>query len=168
MAMRNHTNRGTIARLLRDVADDNRGLSVIELALVAPVLLLLLLGMVDTARIVAARLDLEQAAQRTTDYALAKRPRNADGTYLVNEAATAARVPAANVTVDIFLKCNGNRQVSFDTICPTGEKRARYVSVSVRNTVQTMFNWASLATALGYNGLSASVTVTGDSLVRFQ
>lgn len=147
---------------------DSRGVAALELALVSPVLFLLLLGSVDIFQIVAARLDLEQAAQRTTDFSLAVRPRSSDGTYLRNEAATAAGVPTANVTVDIFLECEGVRQTSFSTECPSGQTRARFVSVSIVRHVQPMFDWAGLAGFFGSQILPDTVTVAGDSIVRFQ
>jgi Flp pilus assembly protein TadG len=155
-------------RLFRSIMADSSGVGLIELAFILPILLLLILGTIDLSRFVAARLDLEQAAQRTTDYALALRPTNANGTYLKNEAVAASGVPAANVTVDIFLECDGVRQSSFNNTCASGETRARYVSVSIVEQVQPIFDWASLSNFLGFSGFSSEITVTGDSLVRFQ
>ena len=73
---------------IRKLARDCSGVGFIELALTAPLLALLFLGMIDLSSVVSTRIDLEQAAQRTTDYALAKRPPNGNTSYLVNEAAT--------------------------------------------------------------------------------
>jgi Flp pilus assembly protein TadG len=151
-------------RLLRD----NAGTGVMELALALPVLLLLLLGTIDTSRMIADKLDMEQAAQRTTDYALAKRPDSSNGTYLQNEAASAAGVPTSDVTVDIWLECDGVRQTDFSTACAAGQQQARYASVTIDKPVATLFNWSSLASFFGSKVLPASVTVQGDSVVRFQ
>ena len=82
-------------RLIRD----QNGVGFVELALTAPLLALLFLGMIDLSTVVATRVDLEQAAQRTTDYALAKRPPNGNTAYLVAEAKAASGV-TSNSDVD--------------------------------------------------------------------
>lgn len=150
------------------VSNDERGASIIELALIAPVLFLLLFGSIDISRAVAAKLDLEQAAQRTTDFALAQRPRSSDGTYLKDEAAAASGVPAADVAVDIFLECNGVRQADYNSSCVAGETRARLVSVAIRMSFEPVFDWAGLAWFFGGQAIPDPIPITGDSVVRFQ
>ncbi len=49
---------------------DERGTSVIELALVAPILASLVIGMSDLSRAYSAKLQLEQAAQRSIEKAM--------------------------------------------------------------------------------------------------
>lgn len=154
--------------VLRSIRSDQRGAGLIELGLVMPVLLLLLLGTIDVSRAVAARLDLEQAAQRTTDFALAQRPRSSDGTYLKNEAVAASGVPAASVTIEIFLECNGTRQSDFNTDCGAGQLRARLVKVVIRRQFKPLFDWASLSSIFGTQVIPDPITMSGDSLVRFQ
>lgn len=158
---------GKALRQLRSILANDEGVALIELALILPILLLLIMGTIDLSRLVAAGLDLEQAAQRTTDFALAKRPRNSDGTYLKNEAVAASGVAPADVTVDIFLECNGVRQSTFSAICPSGQSRARFVSVAIVSEVEPTFDWAGFSSFLGFQ-LPATVTIRGDSIVRFQ
>lgn len=155
-----HLLRGTIL-------SDDEGVALIELAAILPLLLLLIMGTIDLSRIVAAGLDLEQAAQRTTDFALSKRPRSSDGTYLRDEAVAASGVAASNVTVDIYLECDGVRQSSFGAVCPTGQTRARYASVAILDQVKPGFDWAGFASYLGFQ-LPPTVAIRGDSIVRFQ
>lgn len=154
-------------RSVGSIVTDDDGLALLEMALILPVLLLLIMGTIDLSRIVAAGLDLEQAAQRTTDFALSKRPQSADGTYLKKEAVAASGVAASNVTVDIFLECNGVRQSSFSAICPAGQQRARYVSVTILDQIEPGFDWAGFSSFLGFQ-LSPTVAIRGDSIVRFQ
>lgn len=154
--------------LLQWLRADKRGTGAMELSLVLPILMLLVVGMVDISRMVAARIDTEQAAQRATDFALAIRPNGNNGTYIRNEAANAAGVPSSDVTVDIFLECNGTRQGSFTGTCSSGQDRARFVSVSIDRDVDFLFDWGALASLFGTQVLGAGATVTGDSLVRFQ
>lgn len=151
-----------------DLARDERGTAYIELAMVVPVLLLLLLGSIDMSRLISTRIDLEQAAQRTTDYALSARPTNDETAYLVAEAANASGIAAENISAEIYLVCNGVRTVDFSGGCGGGQTRARYVSISIQDQVEPFFNWAALEGLLGSNSFSATFTVVGDSTVRFQ
>lgn len=154
-------------RPVRSIFANDEGAALIELAAILPILLLLVMGTIDMSRIVAAGLDLEQAAQRTTDFALSKRPRSADGTYLKNEAISASGVAASNVTVEIFLECSGVRQSSFSAICPAGQSRARYVSITILDQIEPGFDWTGFSSFLGFE-LPPTVAIRGDSIVRFQ
>lgn len=154
--------------LLQRLRGDKRGTGAIELSLILPVLMVLVVGMVDISRMVAARIDAEQAAQRATDFALAIRPNGNNGSYIQTEAAAAAGVPSSDVTVDIFLECNGTRHGSFTGTCTAGQDRARFVSVSIDRDVDYLFDWGALASLFGTQVLGSGATVTGDSLVRFQ
>lgn len=158
----------SILSLARRLRRDNCGLGAMELALVMPVFFMLGLGTIDASRMVAAKIDLEQAAQRTTDFALARRPNSSSGTYLKTEAASAAGVNASDVTVDIYLECDGSRQGAFAGTCASGQLQARYVDIKITRQLQTQFDWAALGETLGLEVFSSRITVTGDSLVRFQ
>jgi Flp pilus assembly protein TadG len=145
---------------------DQAGIAAVELAAVLPALLLLLIGMVDMSRMIALRLDVEQAAQRTTDLSLAVRPRTGDGTYLRDEAMSVAGVPATGVAVDLFFECNGARQASYTGRCAPGQTPARFVSVTITKPFVPLFNWARLTRLVGSSTIPTQVRVTGDSIVR--
>ncbi len=153
---------------LTSLAADERGTSYIELALIMPFLLLLLLGSVDMSRMISTRMDLEQAAQRTTDFALSSRPNGSDTSYLVAEAVAASGLSAQHVTVQLFLECNGERMSDFNAGCPGGNVRSRYVTVSIQDEVEPMFDWSNLGGLLGTSAFDSTFTITGDSTVRFQ
>jgi hypothetical protein len=147
---------------------DERGVSAVELGISLPILLMLTVGAVDVSNLISARLDLEQAAQRTTDLALAARPRSSNGAYLVAEAAAASGQPAGNITVDIFLECDGVRQLSFAEACDDGELHARFASVAISRDYQPLFDYRALAHLFGRRMMDSSIRITGDSVVRFQ
>lgn len=152
----------------RKLASDSAGFGAMELGLALPFLLLLCLGMIDASNLISTKIDYEQAAQRTTDFALAKRPTNSSTTYLVSEAVRASGLEANNIEVELFLECDGVKQDDFDTVCPDDEASARFVSVEITNDVATRFDWSGLSRLIGYRAFDSTVTVTGDSLVRFQ
>lgn len=159
---------GKFIRHARRLRADRKGFGAMELALSLPFVLFLCLGMIDAFGLVAAKIDYERAAQRTTDFALAKRPNTADGTYLKTVAKSAAGVTDSDVTVEIFLECDGTRNSSFTASCAPGEETARFVSVLISKAQLTRFDWASLSQFFGFQSFPNSVTVTGDSLVRIQ
>jgi Flp pilus assembly protein TadG len=129
------------------LARDDRGASIIELALVAPVLASLLIGMVDLSRAYSAKLQLEQAAQRAIEKVQQYQTTTSTYGTLQNEAAVAAGVPTSNVTVDYWLECNGVRESNYNDSCDTapmseggaGETQTRWLSVSVRGTFTPLF-----------------------------
>ncbi|WFL76610.1 TadE/TadG family type IV pilus assembly protein [Altererythrobacter arenosus] len=156
---------------LRGFLADEHGFGAMELALAMPFLMLLCLGMMDASMLLGTKIDYEQAAQRTTDLAFARRPNSDDGreyNWYVTEAKTAADVEADAVDVDIFLECDGVRQSDFNGQCASGEVSNRFVSVSISNQVDTQFDWAGLAGLIGFTNFPRQVTVVGDSLVRIQ
>ena len=154
--------------ILKRLSRDIRGTGAMELALCLPMLLVLLVGMIDVSRLVAARIDAEQAAQRATDYALAVRPRSANGAYIRNQATSDGTTLAEDVSVDIFLECDGERQADFRRMCDAGEDTARFVSVEIDRDVDFVFDWSRFTALFGSTVLGDGITVQGDSLVRFQ
>jgi Flp pilus assembly protein TadG len=71
------------------IARDDRGASIIELALVAPVLASLLIGMVDMSRAYSYKLKLEQSAQRAIEKVQQYQAESSTYSTLQSEAATA-------------------------------------------------------------------------------
>jgi Flp pilus assembly protein TadG len=141
----------------RRIGRDERGVSVIEMAFVAPVLAIFIVGVVDIGRGFSAKLTLEEAAYRTLEK-VAVGTVQTDYTYLKAEAATAAGVPQANVTVDSWLECDGTRQASFAGECTGTQQTARYVKVTITNNFKPSFpygKWVLKSDASGNVALSA-------------
>jgi Flp pilus assembly protein TadG len=124
----------------QSLSRDERGASIIELALVMPFFAALIIGTVDLSRAFSAKLQLEQAAYRAIEKV--QQYQTAESTYstLKNEAATAAGVPTANVTIDFWLECNGTRQAAYDTTCTNGQTYGRWITVDVQNNFTPMFS----------------------------
>ena len=125
-------------RLPRFVKDD-RGAAIMELALVAPIIASLLIGMVDLSRAYSYKLQLEQSAQRAIEKV--QQYQTSTSTYgtLQTEAAAAAGVPTSNVTIDYWLECNGTRATTYDSVCADGQTYGRWVTVTVEGTFTPMF-----------------------------
>ena len=149
---------------LRSLARDERGASIIEMAMVTPVLATLLIGMVDISRAYAAKLQLEQAAQRSIEKVMQYQTGASTYSTLYSEAATAAGVPVADVTVDFWLECNSARAGNYDGTCSSGQTYARYVSVAVDKDFQPMFGTRFFP---GANS-DGTFTITGEAGLRTQ
>jgi Flp pilus assembly protein TadG len=121
------------------LAKDDRGASIIELALVAPVLASLLIGMVDLSRAYSHKLQLEQAAQRAIEKVQQYQTTSSTYGTLQAEAAAAAGVPTTDVTIDYWLECNGTRQSNYNSSCTSGQVYARWVTVDITGTFTPMF-----------------------------
>ena len=148
------------ARLGAFLADES-GTSVIELAIVTPVLLVMLLGMIDGAMGVSTKLKLQQAAARSIELVSAGGLASVSGVSA--EAVAASGQSAANVTVDSWLECNGVRQASIDGTCPASQQIGRFASVTITGTYVPM-----MSGAMQTFGLPGTVTLTGKSSVRVQ
>lgn len=124
---------------LKDILSNQQGTSVVELAIVAPVLAGLLVGMVDISNAYSTKLNAEQAAQSAIEKVFQKSADTTVTNTLVTEAARLASVDQSNVTTDEWVECDGTRQDNYTDSCTAGEDEARYLSVSVRATYTPMF-----------------------------
>jgi Flp pilus assembly protein TadG len=130
---------------LRNLAADERGTALIEMALVAPIFAVLLTGMVDISRAYSERLQLEQATQRAIEKVFNNQTQSTSYNTLQAEAVSAAQdagytsVTATDVTVDYWLECNGARQTNYNTSCTTGDIQARYLNVAIKKKFSPIF-----------------------------
>lgn len=116
--------RFSIASSLSRLARDARGTSVIELAVIAPLMTLVTMGIVDLSNGYLRRLELTQAVDRTIAKIAARNfeiPKDAAGpdfSAYKADAAAAAGVEQAAVTVVAWLECDGVEQDDFEGTCP--------------------------------------------------
>ena len=130
---------------LRNLFADDRGTSIIELALATPILAAVLMGMVDLSRAYSERLQLEQATQRAIEKVFNNQTQSTSYNTLKAEAVSAAQdagftnVTTADVTIDFWLECNGARQADYDTPCTDGQVYARYLNVAIQRKFTPYF-----------------------------
>lgn len=123
---------------LRNLWADDRGTSLIELALATPILAAVLMGMVDLSRAYSERLQLEQATQRAIEKVFNNQTQSTSYNTLKAEAVSAANdagystVTTSDVTIDYWLECNGARQTNYNDNCPDGQIYARYINVAIQ------------------------------------
>ena len=146
------------------IARDDRGASIIELALVAPILASLLIGMVDMSRAYSYKLKLEQSAQRAIEKVQQYQAESSTYSTLQSEAANAAGVPSSDVTIDYWLECDGTRQSDYNTSCTGTQTYGRWVTVSVQGTFTPMFRSKYYPRA----NSDGTFTITGKAGMRTQ
>ena len=157
-------------RLLH-ISRDERGTSIIEMALMLPILATFVVGMVDVSRGYSAKLQLEQAAQRSIEKAMNGKKETALFQTLKNEAMAAAEVSENAVTVRYWLECGGVSQntspstmeADYGKKCADNIAYARYVNIRIQKSFTPMFS----AKMLGANA-DGTYTLIGESGVRVQ
>jgi Flp pilus assembly pilin Flp len=144
---------GGVISLLRSLRADNRGAALIELALVAPVLALMTVGVVDLSNGFGRKLRLEQAAQRSIEKVMQTTGElSVEGT-IANEAVCQyngvdedgeckqAPLTTDNVTVTHRLECDGVEKIvtEDDQDCAEGQAESRWIQVTVRVDYAPLF-----------------------------
>ena len=136
-------------RKLRSIRADEDGTALIELALVAPVIALLTVGVVDMSNAFSCKLRLEQAGQRAVEKVMQTTGVLTVEDTIANEAVCqyngtnadgsckAAPLTTANVVVTHRLECNGT--ITADTDCPIGETESRWIQVKLDYEFVPMF-----------------------------
>ena len=133
---------------IRTLLRSERGNSFVEMALVAPVFTTLLVGMVDLSRAYSAKLQLEQASQRTIELVMQQQAAADDYTAsLKAEGAAAAGVAESAVTPDNWLECSADGVTwtrhpdGFEGACDSATPLyARYVSVDIAKSYKPLFS----------------------------
>lgn len=152
-------------------ARDERGATIIELALILPLLATLVVGMADISLGYSAKLQLEQAAQRSIEKAVNGEKETAFFQTLKSEAMAAAGVSESAVTVRYWLECNGVSQntspssmdADYGKKCSDNVPYSRYVNVRIEKIYTPMFG-PKLAGA----NADGTFTLIGEAGVRVQ
>lgn len=144
------------------VARDASGAAAIELALIAPILAAMLIGMVDLGTAFSHKLRLEQIAQRVIEKVQQNGALPTMETALELEATTAAGAGSV-ADVTFRLECNG-AATPYATGCPSGQKYARFVELVVSQS-HTPIIAAKFAGTSNANG---TITTHGIAGIRIQ
>ena len=147
------------------VARSNAGSVTIELALLAPLLAAMLVGLIDVSTAYSDKLRLEQVANRTIE----KIQQNGFSTSMEAALETEAETEAgagADADLTYWLECNGAKMTgssAYANGCAEGQEYARYVQVRIlkNHTPMIMARFASSNT-------DGTITVSGTAGIRIQ
>lgn len=141
-----------------------RGNSLIEMALVAPVLGALLLGTIDVSRAYSIRVDLEQAAHRAIEMEQVKDYVESDNAGIKSEAETAAGT-GSTATVTDWLQCGTDAtKLNFTGSCASGDASARFLQVSIAKNFTPLFT----NTVFAHRNADGTVSLTANAGIRVQ
>ena len=136
-------------RHLRFLRADNRGAAIIELAMVAPFMALLTMGVVDLSNGFGRKLRLEQAAQRSIEKVMQTTGSLTVEQTIAQEAVCqyngtnddgsckTAPLTVDNVTVTHRLECDGT--LTTDPDCAEDQVEARWIQVTVEDKFEPLF-----------------------------
>ena len=169
-------------RTLRRLAADVRGAAVIEMAMIAPVLALTVIGIVDMSNAYSRKLALEQGAQRAIEKIMQTTETSTVETTLTTESVCQVNgmnadntcktspITAANVTVTYRLECKDatgaivststtTDSAAFDDLfCDPSQKEQRYLQVRLTDTYVPLFPIHFLSFDSGSGGYPISAT----------
>jgi len=126
-----------------------RGIATVEFAIITPLLLLLVAGVVDYTMLMRAAIAVGDAARAGAEYGSISAS-NASNTSAIQTAALNAAPDISGLTASAAKVCscsNGSTVNCSGGTCPSGPVRT-YVQVTVTTTVSPMFSYPWL----GYSG----------------
>lgn len=142
---------------MRMTPRSRRGSAMIEFALVTPLLLLLLSGVLDYSNALRTAISVSDAARTGAQYGSLSSVNSLDTTGMQNAARNSApNVTGMTATAVRSCKCPDGTSVVCTGTCATGSMRV-YVSVTTHATV---LNWFQ------YTGLPYTGAVTGKAVMR--
>lgn len=153
-----------LGNLLGALTAEARGVALVETALVAPFLAVVIMGTVDTARYGAAKLKIQQAVNRGLEMSLMGGS-SLSATDIQTQAALQANIPTSSVTITQTRECAGT-VTSWGSSCTTGQETACYTQIRVSTTFTPTFVLGSLARMLGNSNGDVPISATG--VIRIQ
>lgn len=152
---------------LRRFGRDERGVSVIEFAFVAPVLALFVVGIIDGGRAFSAKLTLDQTVYRALEKATVGSNQTDYNAMLTAEVQNTSGYSASDViTVDQWLECDLNgTHLAYSSNCAAGQQSTRYIQLKVDRQFAPSFDYGRWFLGAGANG---KLTLSSTWTVRMQ
>ncbi len=145
---------------------ESAGNVTIELALLAPILAAMLIGLIDLSTAYSDKLRLEQVAQRTIEKVMQNSFLTSQVATLETEAEAAAGA-GSNATVTYWLECNAVVQTPMATAytvgCPEGQQYGRYVQIEIDKDYTPL-----ILSSWGGANMNGNITLTGVAGIRIQ
>jgi len=121
-----------------------RGIAIIEFALLLPLMLLLLGGVLDFTVLLRAAIAASDAARAGAQYGCLSSANSSDTAGMQSAALNAAAdVSGVTASASRSCQCSDGSSVSCAGSCPSGPVRV-YVTVTARTTVSAIFSYAQV------------------------
>ncbi|MFC7536832.1 TadE/TadG family type IV pilus assembly protein [Sphingomonas sp. GCM10030256] len=141
--------------LLPNLAQDQRGAAVIELAFAAPILAGLIMVVTDVSNAYSRKLALEQGAHRAIEKVMQTTELKTVQGTIADEVALQANVKASQVSVQFPRYCDGKKMpdttvdaegYSDGTPCASTERESHYILITVTDNYKPFFSSLNLGT----------------------
>jgi Flp pilus assembly protein TadG len=145
------------ARAALDLGADRRGVAAVEFALIAPVLCLLVAGLIDGSRLIVQTMQVKAAAQAGADYA---RKNGWDAAAISNAVTSATSITVnASPAPAQTTACVSGMVIAptAGATCAAGGTPGKFITVAAQ---------APFASIMPWPGLSQPTTVAAQSVVR--
>lgn len=145
----------------RRFKNNNQGVAAVEFALIAPVFIIFLLGIIDAGFAIYTNMQVQTSSHAGMQYAVARGYNVAGITSAITNATTASNISVPFAPIQ-FCGCPSETGVVGATCggsCPDGGVAGTYVSVFARGTYTTL---------LSYPIIPNSLTFTEQSTVRIR
>lgn len=148
-------------KLVVSARGDERGLSGIEFAMIAPVLILSFIATADFGLAIYAKMEVENAAQAGTQYAAVNGYTSSSVSSAVTSATSLSGLSASPAPTE-FCGCpstSGVTTATCGTNCASGAAAGTYVTASAQATYSTI---------VSYPGIPSNYTFNSTSTVRIK
>ena len=146
-------------RLLARLRGEDSGIAVIELALVAPILALIIVAIVDFGLAYARQMTLANGVRAGVQYAMVRRPVQGNTGAIAQTVADNAGVALANVEVSWVCTCSDSGGAA--PTCSVSECGGADVNHSIRIAVTESYTMI-----LSYPGMSNPISLGDQVLLR--
>lgn len=138
--------------LFRRLSADLSGSTLIETAIVTPVLLVMALGTYDVSQMVAHQHRLQAGAADAESIVLAVASGTATNTTAVRTAlSTSLNLPQSKVSVAVVYRCNSQSTLSLTNDCGSGQRVSTYVRVRFTDTYTPKWTDFGVGGPINYN-----------------
>lgn len=138
-------------KALRNLVGDERGSMVVEMAILAPILVLLALGSVDISRMISRQHELQAGVAEAEAIALVAKT-GVDTTSLKSVLMQSLNLSTSQVDVDKQYRCNADTSlVSSATSCSTNAVVSTYVKITLRDSYSPFWQRIGAVGTWNYN-----------------
>jgi Flp pilus assembly protein TadG len=143
------------------------GLALVEFALVVPILIMLLIGLIEYGRLAYFTIEVANAAHAGAQYASLSLSNAANTSGIQNAATKDGQNSIASLTVQSQRVCScwsGTSETALTTAqcassCPAGQRYVSYAQVTVNGSMSPLFNYS-------YLGLPGTWSVSRTATIR--
>ncbi len=144
----------------RDFIENEEGVAATEFALLTPVLVLILMGVIDFGMYFNERMQMENLARASVDYVLAGGNENniMQNVIVPNLDDPEEEQSEIDMTIEDVCECDDGDTVSCSTgSCGSGDYKRRFFSVNLSRNYSTVFP---------YPGIPASMEISGHARMQ--